>query len=165
MQPHQGSASLSSHSECSLSSIMECPTWQHWNIRALCKLSSSVLAAEHAHGLCSGAQEGNALALQRLHKVHILAEEAVSGMACLAPACMGEALELFPRSAELTCTVNRSWRQEVSAGQAPQDSRPETPAMGEHWCLVGPHPVDRAASSSLVMLVYSRVDDPRQTFS
>ena len=29
----------------------------------------------------------------------------------------------------------------------------------------GPHPVDTAASSSLGMLVYSRVDDPKQTFS
>ena len=144
---------------------MECLTWQHGNIRALCKFSSGVLAAEHAHGVCGGAQEGNALALQRLHKVHVLAEEAVPGMACLAPACMGDALDLFPKSAELTCTVNHSWRQEVSAGQAPQDSRPETRAMGGHRCLVGPHPVDRAASSSLVMLVYSRVDDPRQTFS
>ncbi len=75
--------------------VVECLTWQHWHISALGKLSRCVLAAEHAHGVCGGAQEGNALALERLDKVHILAEKAVSRMARLAPACVVEPLKLF----------------------------------------------------------------------
>ena len=63
-------------------------TWQHRHISALRKLPGSVLAAEHAHGVCSGPQEGNALALQRLNKVDVLAQEAIAWMTCLAPACM-----------------------------------------------------------------------------
>ena len=62
--------------------------WQHRHISTLCKLPGRVLAAEHAHGVCSGPQEGNALALQRLNKVDILAQEAVPWVARLAPACM-----------------------------------------------------------------------------
>ncbi len=62
-------------------------TWQNRHMRALGKLARRVLARKHAHGVCGGAQEGNALALQRLHKIHILAEEPISRVARLAPAC------------------------------------------------------------------------------
>ena len=67
--------------------------WQHRHISALCKLPGSVLAAEHAHCVRSGAQEGNALALQRLNKVNVLAQEAVPWVTRRAPACMQQPID------------------------------------------------------------------------
>ena len=62
------------------------PAWQDRHICALRKLARCVLARKHAHSVRCGPQEGNALALQRLHKVHILAEKSVARVAGLASA-------------------------------------------------------------------------------
>ena len=61
------------------------PTWQDRDASLLRILPRGVLAAEHAHGVRSGAHEGNAALLQGAEEVRVLAQEAVAWVACHTP--------------------------------------------------------------------------------
>ena len=60
-------------------------TWQNRDASLLRTLPRGVLAAEDAHGVCSGAHEGNAALLQGAEEVRVLAQEAIAWVACHTP--------------------------------------------------------------------------------
>jgi hypothetical protein len=82
---------------------------QHGAVGVGGELARGVLAAEHAHGVGGGAQERDAARLARLHKVHILAQEAVPWVHCAAPAHAGARGQLW-RRAGAAATGARSGR-------------------------------------------------------
>ena len=61
------------------------PTWQDRDASLLSILPRGVLAAEHAHGVCSGAHKGNAALLQGAEEVRVLTQEAIAWVACYTP--------------------------------------------------------------------------------
>ena len=62
------------------------PTWQNRDAGLPRILPRGVLAAEHAHGVRGGANEGNAALLQGTEEIRVLAQEAVAWVACHTPA-------------------------------------------------------------------------------